>query len=92
MPQAPSTVPDGNGSDTAPRAIAESLRPVGEKSAYAACLMKEFGVIGGREQCEPFPDPFDVKALSGAGDDSMHMTEPCTGPFYFRRVSQQATP
>jgi hypothetical protein len=42
--------------------------------------------------CEAVRIPMDRKPQGVAGDDSMHMTEECVGPFYFRRAGgQQAT-
>jgi hypothetical protein len=45
----------------------------------------KIGVVGPREKCEAIRLPLDRKPPGVAGDDAMHMTDPCDGPFYFRR-------
>ncbi len=59
---------------------------------YKSGQTTKVGVVGSREACEAVRIPMDRKPQGVAGDDSMHMTEECVGPFYFRRAGgQQAT-
>ncbi len=69
--------------------IAYGLIPVSPK--YKSGQSDRVGVVGSQEQCEHFRVQF-VKPKGVAGNDGESWTEPCTGPFYFRRMSQEARP
>jgi hypothetical protein len=60
------------------------LIPVSPKFKSGECT--KVGVVGPRERCEAVRLSADRKPPGVAGDDSMHMTDPCEGPHYFRRV------
>ncbi len=55
---------------------------------YKSSGSTKVGIVGGRNACETVRLTMDRKPQGVAGSDDMHMTDPCEGPFYFRRVSQ----
>jgi TonB family protein len=60
------------------------LIPVSPK--YKSGQATKIGVVGSRDACEAVRIPMDRKPQGMAGDDTTHMTDPCEGPYYFRRV------
>jgi hypothetical protein len=52
----------------------------------------EIGVVGAREACEAVRIQADKKPKGIAGDDSMHMTESCKGPYRFRSMNTAQGP
>lgn len=58
--------------------------PVSPK--YKSGASDRIGVVGSRERCEAVRAPI-VKPQGVAGNDGESWTEPCEGPFYFRRLS-----
>jgi uncharacterized protein YceK len=59
--------------------------PVGPR--YKSGETDRIGVVGNRDQCERVRAPI-VKPKGVAGNDGESWTEPCEGPFYFRRLSE----